>query len=181
MIRVLGLIVNSKRNIGYLVESMSTFGNCNFLACNLTLITTATGLDETIRSSRNTLTEFHCFPVKLAEASEERKYLLAQDFDFFEGLLVRAEQPDQRDQHDGHRHQADHPDGQEDLTIHRNVPRRPGKHYFCSGFFLVVSPRTTLERKLYRASIDRGTKGFTLEPLIPRPQIATTSYLSQVT
>ena len=73
VIRVLGLILISKRIIDYLVESMSTFCNCNFLACNLTLITTATGLDETIRSSRNTLTEFHCFPIKLADAYEERK------------------------------------------------------------------------------------------------------------
>ena len=53
---------------------------------------------------------------------------------FFPGLLVRAEQPDQRDQHDGHRHQADHPDGEKDLPVHRDVPGGPGDDHSCSQF-----------------------------------------------
>ena len=41
-------------------------------------------------------------------------------------MLVGAEELDQRDQHDGHRHQKDHPDGKKDLPLHRHVPRRSG-------------------------------------------------------
>jgi hypothetical protein len=43
-------------------------------------------------------------------------------------VFVGAEEPDQRDQHDRHRHQEDHPDGQEDHALHRHVPRRSGVH-----------------------------------------------------
>ena len=46
--------------------------------------------------------------------------------DIFIGVFFRTEQSDQRDQHDGHRNQADHQDGKEDHAVHRHVPRGSG-------------------------------------------------------
>ncbi len=52
-------------------------------------------------------------------------------------MFFRAEQSDQCDQHDGHRHQADHQDGQEDHAVHRHVPRGPGNQIILQKNFSI--------------------------------------------